>query len=334
MIQRSFVALLWTAALWCGSFACDKSPAPAGDTGARRVVYIGFIGKSQGNAVFQAAATGARDAAKELSEKHNLDIRLEVLTPSEEDAVKQAEAVESLARGGANGIAISCSEGGTVTPAINKAVEKGIAVMCFDSDAAGSKRFAYYGTDDNACGQRVMAELARALGGKGTIAILAGNQSAPNLQARVNGVKEELARHPEIKLLEPNGVFYHVETPEKAAEAVQQAQNANPNIQGWAMIGGWPLFTNNALRWPAGSVKVVSVDALPAQLPYVDQGYVEMLLAQDCYGWGYRSVEILLDKILNGKNPPSERVIDPLTPVTKANAVDFGKKWDKWLGNK
>ena len=34
------------------------------------------------------------------------------------------------------------------------------------------------------------------------------------------------------------------------------------------MIGGWPLFTADALKWPAGTVKVVSVDALPAQLNY------------------------------------------------------------------
>jgi ribose transport system substrate-binding protein len=62
-----------------------------------------------------------------------------------------------------------------------------------------------------------------------------------------------------------------------------------------------------------GSVKVVSVDALPAQIPYVQQGYVEALYAQDCYGWGHKSVEILLEKIVNGKDPESKRIIDPLT---------------------
>jgi ribose transport system substrate-binding protein len=63
----------------------------------------------------------------------------------------------------------------------------------------------------------------------------------------------------------------------------------------------------------------------------VQNGYVEMLLAQDCYGWGYRSVEMLVDKIVGGKDPPSQRVIDPLTAVTKDNAAEFGKKWEKWL---
>ncbi len=173
-----------------------------------------------------------------------------------------------------------------------------------------------------------MTELAKAMNDKGMIAILAGNQSAPNLQNRVKGVRDELAKHPNMKELQ---TFYHQETPEKAAEAVQNAQNANPNIEGWAFVGGWPLFTANALPWPPGKIKVVSVDALPAQLPYLKSGHVEVLLAQDCYGWGYKSVEILLEKIVNKKDPPDAKLIDPLTRVTKENAEEYGKNWEKWL---
>ena len=168
------------------------------------------------------------------------------------------------------------------------------------------------------------------MGEQGTIAILAGSQSAPNLQKRVAGAKEALAKYPNMKLNEP-GVFYHVETPEKAAEAIASAQNANPGIQGWALVGGWPLFTADALKWPPGSIKVVSVDALPAQLSYLKSGHVQMLLAQDCYGWGTKSVEILLEKILNGKAPSDPLVIDPLTVVTSENVESYGKNWEKWL---
>src|SRR5205814_3042033 len=126
----------------------------------------------------------------------------------------------------------------------------------------------------------------------------------------------EVTKHREMnELNDGNGVFYHPETPADAARAVQSAQTTNPGINGWAMVGGWPLFTKNALKWEPGSVKVVSVDALPAQIPYVQQGYVDALYAQDCYGWGYKSVEILLEKIVNGKDPEKPRIIDPLTRV-------------------
>jgi ribose transport system substrate-binding protein len=296
----------------------------------KKKVLLGFVAKSLSNDVFQAAQVGAADAAKELGPKYNAEVKLEIRTPNDEDATKQAEAIEALARMGAQGIAVSCSEANTVTPSIDKAVSRGVQVMCFDSDAPASKRFAYYGTDDKSCGERTVDVLAKAMGEKGTVAILAGNQSAPNLQNRVAGAKEALKKYPNMKLNEP-GVFYHVETPEKAAEAVQQAQNANPGIQGWAMIGGWPLFTANALKWPAGSIKVVAVDALPAQLGYVKDGYVEALLAQDCYGWGTKSVEILLDKIIKNQAPPDVKVIDPLTLVTKENVDSYAENWKKWL---
>jgi ribose transport system substrate-binding protein len=296
----------------------------------KKKVLLGFVAKSLSNDVFQAAQVGAADAAKELGPKYNAEVQLEIRTPNDEDATKQAEAIEALARMGAQGIAVSCSEANTVTPSIDKAVSRGVQVMCFDSDAPNSKRFAYYGTDDKSCGERTVDVLAKAMGEKGTIAILAGNQSAPNLQNRVAGAKEALKKYPNMKLNNP-GVFYHVETPEKAAEAVQQAQNANPGIQGWAMIGGWPLFTANALKWPAGSIKVVAVDALPAQLSYVKDGYVEALLAQDCYGWGTKSVEILLDKIIKNQSPPDVKVIDPLTLVTKENVDSYAENWKKWL---
>lgn len=299
--------------------------------GADQKVVIGLVAKSQSNPVFQAAYAGARDAARELGPKYGVAVVIDWQTPPDEDAQKQAEAIEQLARGGADGIAVSCSDANTVTPAINKAVDIGAVVMCFDSDAPRSKRLCYYGTDDLTCGQLVMTELARVMGDQGTIAILAGNQTAPNLQNRVKGVRDELAKHPRMRLLE-DGVFYHPETPEQAAEAVNTAQSTHPGIEGWAMIGGWPLFVKNALKWAPGDVAVVSVDALPPQLAFLKSGHVATLFAQDCYGWGYKSVEVLLDKIVKGQNPPMEKLIDPLTRVTKENADEFAGKWNKWLG--
>lgn len=306
-------------------------PATAQEKPPPRKVTIGLVAKSQSNPVFQAAYAGAKDAAAELGPRYGVEVVIDWQTPPDEDAQKQAEAIEQLARGGAAGIAVSCSDANTCTPAIDKAVQLGAAVMCFDSDAPRSKRLCYYGTDDETCGRSVMEELAKIMGDKGTIAILAGNQTAPNLQKRVAGVKEELKKHASMNLL-ADGVFYHRETPEDAAEAVNTAQTTNPRIAGWAMIGGWPLFTKDALRWKPGQVKVVAVDALPAQLSYLETGHVQTLFAQDCYGWGYKSVQILLDKIVRNEDPKQTRIIDPLTRVTRESAAEFRRKWDKWLG--
>src|SRR5687767_12600934 len=304
------------------------SLALTGIAHAQRTYTIGLVAKSQGNPVFQAARVGAMDAAKDLSAKHNVKIRIDWRTPNEEDAQKQAEAIEQLVLAGAAGIAVSCSDANKLTDAINSAVKNGVPVATFDSDAPRSQRFVTFGVDDVKCGEQVMNELAKIMGGKGTVAILAGNQNAPNLQKRVQGVKNAAKKFPGIKIRE---TYYHKETPQDAAAKVEQVMQANPDITGWAMIGGWPLFTDNALKWQPGTVKCVSVDALPPELAYLRSGHVQLLLAQQCYEWGHRSVEHLFNKVHLKKDPASVKDVSPLEPVTKEKVDEYAKNWEKWL---
>jgi len=295
---------------------------------AERTLTIGLVAKSQGNPVFQAARVGAIDAAKELGAKHGYVINIDWRTPNEEDAQKQAEAIEQLVLAGAAGISVSCSDANKLTDAINSAVKNGVPVATFDSDAPASKRFVTYGVDDIECGKQTMEELAKVMGGKGIVAVLAGNQNAPNLQKRVQGVKEVAKKFPGITIRD---VYYHKETAQDAAAKIEQVMQANPDITGWALIGGWPLFTDNALKWKPGTVQCVSVDALPAQLAYIRSGHVPVLLAQQCYEWGHRTVELLFDKIVLKKDPPAVKEVSQLIPVTKENVDAFAKNWDKWL---
>jgi ribose transport system substrate-binding protein len=314
------------------TIACGLALALAGSFSlsaqAKKSYVIGLVAKSQGNPVFQAARVGAEQAAKELSEKHKINVRIDWRTPNEEDAQKQAEAIEQLVLSGAHGIAVSCSDANKLTDAINSAVRNGVPVATFDSDAPASKRFVTYAIDDAQCGERVMEELAKSMGGRGVVAILAGNQNAPNLQKRVQGVKNAAKKYPNIKIRD---TYYHKETPQDAAAKVEQVMQSNPDITGWAMVGGWPLFTDNALGWNPGTVKCVSVDALPAELQYLRSGHVQVLLAQQVYEWGYRSVEHLINKLHLKKNPPQEKDISELVRVTKENVDEFAKNWERWL---
>lgn len=310
------------------TIVCALSLALSASAQTKKDYTFGLVAKSQGNPVFQAARVGANDAARDLGKKLGVTIKIDWRTPNEEDAQKQAEAIEQLAVNGADGIAVSCSDANKLTDAINSAIKSGIPVATFDSDAPASKRFVTFGVDDVKCGEQVMEELAKFMNGKGVIAILAGNQNAPNLQKRVQGVKNVAKKFPGIKIRD---TYYHKETPQDAAAKVEQVMEANPDITGWAMIGGWPLFTDNALKWPPGTVKCVSVDALPPELQYLRSGHVQLLLAQQVYEWGYRSIEHLVNKVILKKDPPTVKDVSPLIPVTKANVDEFAKNWEKWL---
>src|SRR5437879_13924713 len=108
-------------------FALALSVSISAATGAesKKSYTLGLVAKSQNNPVFQAARVGAEQAAKDLGAKHGLTIKIDWRTPNEEDAQKQAEAIEQLVLTGADGIAVSCSDANKLTDAINSAVKHG-----------------------------------------------------------------------------------------------------------------------------------------------------------------------------------------------------------------
>ena len=329
-MRLAAVALLSVALAACGR---GDTAAPAGSTpgtgapAAGRGLKIAMIAKSSTNPVFLSARTGADVAAKELSQKHGIPIEIAWLTPPAEDGQVQAQRIAQAVNEGASAVLISCSDAGKVTGAINDAVGRGVPVMTFDSDAPQSSRFAFYGVDDIKTGEAVMRELAPLMNGKGKVAILAGNQNAPNLRSRVAGVKQEAAKHPGITIVD---TFYHIETPQDAAAEVIRVQNAYPEITGWAMIGGWPLFTQTLLSdLDPKKVKIVAVDALPAELAYVEKGLAPVLLAQPTYNWGYVSVQKIVEKVHLKQDVPQIIPME-LVRVSKENLGTWARQLKTW----
>jgi ribose transport system substrate-binding protein len=327
------VALLLGAALALGG--CPKQDtapsAPAASAAtpppAPKPFRIAMIGKASTNPIFLSARTGAEAAAKDLSGKVGRPVEVAWLTPPQEDGALQAQRISQAVKEGAQAILISCSDADRVTPAIDDAVAHGVEVMTFDSDAPKSKRFAYYGVDDRRLGQDVMAQLAKALGGRGKVAILAGNQSAPNLQKRVEGVRDEAARHPNIQII---GTFFHVERPEAAAAEVLRVSNQHRDLRGWAMVGGWPLFTKTLLtELDPEKVKIVAVDATPPELAYVEKGLAPVLLAQQPYLWGNVGVTKIIDKVIHRKDVPAIVPMDAVR-VTPDTLGSWARQLHQW----
>ena len=331
-MSRSAFAV-WALAIVaaCGGGGSEKTAdtqtAAATPKANGNTFTIAMIAKSSTNPVFLAARTGAEAAAKELSAKTGKEIRVNWLTPPQEDGQVQAQRIQQAVNDGADAILISCSDAGKVTGAINDAVGRGVPVMTFDSDAPDSKRFAFYGVDDEKTGRQVMSELAKLMNGKGKIGILAGNQNAPNLQRRVQGVKDEAAKTPGIQIL---GTFNHIETPQDAAAEVVRVGNAYPDIQGWAMIGGWALFTPSLVNdLDPKRIKIASVDALGSELVYIDKGIAPVLLAQSVYQWGYVGVSTIVDKVIDKKDVPAIIPME-LVRVTKDNLGEWARQLKAW----
>ncbi|HEY8233537.1 MAG TPA: substrate-binding domain-containing protein [Vicinamibacteria bacterium] len=296
-----------------------------------RSIRIALVAKSEANFVFLAARRGAEEKAAALSKAHGAPIEVTWLTPTKEDAAQQVERVRQAVRDKANAILLSASDAEILAPAVDAAVEAGVEVMTFDSDVPGSKRFAFYGADDSDLGEKVAGDLVSLLGGKGQVAILAGSPDANNLKARADAVKKALARNPGIEVM---GVVNHVETPAEAVSQMLKFDAAHPQLAGWALVGGWPLFRSSQSPALMGelqkrALKVVAVDALPEQLIYVERGLVPVLWAQPVYDWGAIGVATIVDKLLLKKTVPRNIRME-LIRVTRDDIRGYAKRLNSW----
>jgi ribose transport system substrate-binding protein len=107
--------------------------------------------------------------------------------------------------------------------------------------------------------------------------------------------------------------------------------NAYPDVRGWAMVGAWPLFTQTLLSdLDPAKQKIVAVDALPVELPYVERGIAPVLLAQPVYNWGKVGVETIVDKVVHKKDPAAPIISMELVRVSKENLGQWARQLKDW----
>jgi ribose transport system substrate-binding protein len=171
-------------------------------------------------------------------------------------------------------------------------------------------------------------EAARLLNGKGTIAFLT-SAGANNLQRRLDGAKDALSTFPNIKIVD---TFDIQEDSVKCAQFIATGTNRYPNLGAWISVGGWPVFTANALA-PVDPkrTKFISFDTNPPAPDLLKAGKVQVLLGQKYFGWGSESVR-LLHEIINGKRPANP-IIDSGVDVVRADNVDeYLRMWKAMEG--
>jgi ribose transport system substrate-binding protein len=303
-----------------GGVGCSASgPAPAADA-PRKVLRFAVIPKALDIPVFNYAKIGAERAAKEFG-----DVQVLWNAPPSADQLKQKEILESYITQRVDGIAISALSGDFLNDTINRAVDAGIPVVTWDSDAPGSKRLAFYGVDDLASGRILGEQTIKLLGGKGKVALIS-SLGATNLQNRLNGAKEALAKAPGIEVVE---VYDIKEDPIRCAEIIATGARRYPDLAAWISVGGWPVFTRNALAGVDSSkTKVISFDTIDPALDLLREGKVQVLLGQKYFGWGSESVRLLRD-IKNGKNPSSPVIDSGVDVVTKENVEQYAEQWKR-----
>jgi ribose transport system substrate-binding protein len=276
-----------------------ESPSPE-----RRKITLAWIPKALDNPVFQVGQLGAVQKAAELSASGPVQVEVLYVGSVDSDAAEQVRVVEDVIARGVDGIAISCNDPTACIDPINRAVDAGIPVMTWDADSPQSQRFTYYGLDNIQAGRAAADLLVKALGTKGKIAVLTGVPGAFNLEERIRGFREGIAPYPGIEIVTTVVTNDDIN---QGVQAVEETMHAYPTLDGWYFAGMWPLFAERGSMpsWEGAALNrgmiTVAFDALPVEVELLRDGYLSGLIDQKNWGWGYETIQILYDRVVNGE---------------------------------
>ena len=304
-----------TLALAVLATGCTQTP------NAPRRLRFAFIPKALHIPVFEYARIGAERAAQQLG-------GIEVIWrgPESTDEIRQKEILESFVAQRVDGIAISCLNGDLLTDAIDRAVDAGIPVVTWDSDAPKSKRLAFYGVNDVEAGRALGEGLAKLIEGHGRVAVITA-LGADNLQKRTEGAREALARYPGIQVVE---TFDVRDDAVRVAEIIASAAQRYPDLDGWLSVGGWPVFVRNALDpIDPARTKVVAVDTIQPAPDLLRSGKVQLLIGQRYFSWGEEPVR-LLKRIIDGDRPHQVYQYSGMDLVTRDTLDAYLAQWKRW----
>ena len=273
--------------------AASGGAAPAATAGSAATGSYVFLPKSLNNPYWVDARKGMEAEAAKLG------VKAQFLGPDTDDAGKQVAIFESVLATKPAGIAISPNDPASVKDIIAKARAAGIPVIAWDGPVPDSQVQGYIGTDNVKAGESEAEALAKAMGGSGKVAVVIGSLSATNLNQRLTGLKQGLAKSPGISIVATEESGESIADAQGKAETILQA---HPDLTGMVGIGGSDLpGIAGALKAASkcGKIKAVGFDVVPQGIAGMKSGCVDALISQKPYGMTAGALQILVD--LNNK---------------------------------
>lgn len=253
--------------------------------------------------------------------------------PDPADNSKQKSVLNDAIAAQADGIAVSPIEADAFAASIDSAIDKGIPVITFDSDAPKSKRLAYLGTNNFEAG-RVAGEETKKLfpadkypNGAKLVAFV-GNMTAQNARDRFDGFKKGLEGSKIEFLQDP---FTDDKSTAKARQNVADAITKNPGkIDGFVGLYSYngPAIVDEVVKQNLRSkVKIICFDGEPKTLENLGKGLVDVTVVQKPYEFGRLATRLLTEINRQGLKAAMEAIkpeLDKLGMTVKDNIIDTG----------
>jgi rhamnose transport system substrate-binding protein len=258
-------------------------PASAADT------RIALVVKSLGNGFFDAAAKGAEEAAAEIG-----GIEIIYTGPTSATAEGQIEIINALIAQQVDAIAISANDPDALVPVLKKAMDRGIAVISWDSGVAAEGRQMHLNPSDTALiGETIFKLAADYLPDGGQVAILSASSTAANQNSWIDAGKEALpTMFPNIELV---ATVYGDDDSVKSTDEAKGLIASYPNLKAIiapttvGVVAAAQVVTDMGL---IGKINVTGL-ALPSEFKqFIDSGASQAVALWNPIDLGYSAVYI------------------------------------------
>jgi ribose transport system substrate-binding protein len=246
---------------------------------------------------WQTAAAGFNKAAAQYK------VTAKVEGPDGHDPQAEVAALHQAIAAKPSGILISASDAALLGPEIDTAINAGIPVITMDSDASGSKRLYFIGTNNREAGRLGGQRVIQKLGGRGNVVFftLAGQT---NTEERLLGYKDIFATRPDIHIVDV------VDIKGDATKAFDWAQQAMA-LTGAKKVDAFVSLESSSSKAIADVLKrsnatdrlLVGWDVNPDTLDEIKAGIIDSTVAQKPFSMGYVGLKAL-DEVFHA--PPRQ----------------------------
>ncbi|CAI2796814.1 MULTISPECIES: sugar ABC transporter substrate-binding protein [Pseudomonas] len=241
------------------------------------------------------------------------------------DVVKQLSQVENFISQKVDAIIVNPVDTASTKNIINAATKAGIPLVFVNRRPDQKdlpKDVVAVTSDDIEAGRLQMQYIAEKLGGKGKIVILLGDLANNSTTNRTKGVKEVLAKYPDIKIeQEQTGIWLRDKGMTLVNDWLTQGREFNAVLaNNDEMAIGASMALKSAGTKP-GSVLIAGVDGTPDGLNAITKGDMAASAFQDAKGQAVGSVEAA--RKMAKKEPVEQNVIIPFQLITPENVAQF-----------
>ena len=187
------------------------------------------------------------------------------LASSNDDSQKQIEQINQFIDEGVSLLIVSPNQLNTISPAINRAYEKGLPVILFDRKSSSQNYTAFIGCDNFSIGKMMGAFIAQRLHGKGRVVEIRGLEGSSPAIDRHRGFMAALKEYPGIQVVASESGDWKEGSGEKAMRRILgKVQDFDYVFSHNDRMAAGAIKIAHALA-PSRSYRYTGVDALASQ---------------------------------------------------------------------